>query len=236
MSATINFNGKSFVFPVLVTEKGRTSKRQLLSTNENGQAITTEVKLTEEIQDKGELERVTALESKARQAMLKLTTPGRKGQHLLAKESEGSLRFLVQELQKEARSLNQELTTCHIDVDCDIVPIDLTIDAAIADKTRAHIQTMLTSLKALVIAPDMTKSPTQRYSAARNQYVACQHLVSWVSGLHADMVRAAITEAGDECIKVKSTPAANLPSLEAAIGLFDVVDVENSPQFAELPF
>jgi hypothetical protein len=234
--STINFNNKSLIFPQIVSEKGRHTKRHLVNTFVNNELVEHDIRLIETVTNKSEMVKVTAFDARCRQTMLKLATPGPKGMHLIANERIAELRALVDELKKEATDLNYALTVCHVSVDCLVVPVDLTLDHHTADRMRAHVQGMLADLSLCIVAPNMAETPTQRYSKARTQYYACQHLVSWVFGINADLVRAAIDEAGERCIDVKSVPPSSLPSVEAAIALFSPVDVENVPQFAELPF
>ncbi len=231
----INFNNKSLIFPQIVSEKGRSSSRQLINTSTSGECVSSEVKLTETIQNKTEMERVTAFEAKARQSMLKLTTPGPKGMHLLDDARREDLATLTRDMRLEAATLNSELTVCHVEVDCLVIPVDLTLDAHTADRMRQHVQIMLMDLRNFIMNPDTSLSPAQRYSKARTQYYACQNLVAWVSGMNSDTVRFAIEEAGEKCIDVKSVPPSSMPCLDNAITLFEPIDETTAPTFAELP-
>lgn len=234
--AHVNFNNKSLVFPQIKSEKGRTSTRQLMGTTENCEQVTSTVSLTEVIQNKTEMTRAVAFDAKARAAMLKLTTPGPKGMHLLDNVNASALRQVVADLQQEAASINSELTVCHVEVDCLVLPVNLTLDAHTAERIREHIQNSLVELRKLVTTPDMALSPTQRYSLARTQYYACQHLVHWVTGLNSDTVVDAIKEAGEACSATKSQPVTSLPALEIAITLFDAMPADSGDVFVDLPF
>lgn len=229
----INFNNKSLVFPQIIVYRGRSTKRELLGTSENGETVIDEVKITETVLNKTEAERVSKFESKARQALLKHTTPGPKGMHLIDSAAVGALKYTLTDLIQSAADLNAGMTVCKVQVDCLIIPVEITLDSSTADKMRQHIQGMLTELKQSICQPDPTLNASQRYSKARSQYYACTHLVDWVTGVNVDIVRYALEEAADKCADCKTNPPADLEQLERAIRLFDPV-AEFS--FAEIPF
>jgi hypothetical protein len=235
--SNLNLDNKILVFPQFNLNRGRTQTRELINTVANGDTVSTEVKLTEVITNKKEAEIVSKFESRARQALLKHTSPGPKGMHILSTDSRANLEATLKDLQEKAADLNSQMTVCNIAVDCIILPVELTVDASTANKVRESVQQLLMDLREKLCSPlsALAPDPGKRYSDARAAYYRAQNVYTFAYGLNADIVKQGLQEAADACVRLKSESIGELPTLEAAIAVFDQTAM-TTDEAIDLPF